>query len=151
MNRTRFPIRSLFLISIFLLFFPALLISQNSPGKRTQQATAKPEGIVVEEVGKDSAGEKAGIQVGDILIAWERAANPPSNPQAAKGKILSPFDLPEVEIEQAPRGEVTLSGVRNGKPIKTVLSADSWKLKARPQFSEQILSKYMEGRKAAEA
>ena len=30
-------------------------------------------GVVVEEVAKGSAGEKADIRAGDILLAWERS------------------------------------------------------------------------------
>ena len=34
-------------------------------------------GVVVEKVDKYQAGELAGIKTGDILISWERPANPP--------------------------------------------------------------------------
>jgi S1-C subfamily serine protease len=30
-------------------------------------------GVVVEEVSKGSAGDKAGLRAGDVLLAWERA------------------------------------------------------------------------------
>ena len=61
---------------------------------------------------KGSAGENAGILAGDILLVWERPANPPANPEKAEGKIESVFDWMSVEMKQAPRGAVRLSGER---------------------------------------
>src|SRR5215471_6117679 len=56
-------------------------------------------GIVVDAVNKNSEGEKAGLQPGDILLDWTRGN--------AQGTIESPFELSEIEVEQAPRGDVT--------------------------------------------
>jgi len=52
-------------------------------------AQLKP-GIVVEEVTKNSEGEKAGLQQNDILLTWSRGD--------AKGEIKSQFDLSGIEI-----------------------------------------------------
>ena len=43
--------------------------------------SSKDTGVFVEEVGKNSAGERAGIQKGDILLSWERPPNLPANPE----------------------------------------------------------------------
>lgn len=85
------------------------------------QATAPEEvdplvlpGVVIEEIPKGSALEKAGLQVGDVILSWERLPNPPANPEGARGEINSPFDWLWVEIEQAPRGVVVLQVERDG-------------------------------------
>ena len=41
-----------------------------------------PRGVVVEEVAKDSAGEKAGIRPGDFVLSC-LVASPPANPEEA--------------------------------------------------------------------
>src|SRR5262245_15494960 len=71
-----------------------------------------PAGVVVEGVASGSAAEKVGIQPGDVIVAWSRAAVPPANPEPAEGTIASPFGVHAVGIEQAPRGPVTLRGSR---------------------------------------
>jgi hypothetical protein len=81
---------------------------------------------VIEEISKGSALEKAGLQVGDVILNWERLPNPPANPEAASGKIESPFDWMWLEIEQAPRGVVKLSGEREGKPVFREVPVGVW-------------------------
>src|SRR5215510_1307483 len=66
-------------------------------------AQLKP-GVVVEEVAKYSEAEKAGLQEGDILLNWRHGDG--------NDDIRSPFDLSKAEIEEAPRGKVTLGGIR---------------------------------------
>src|SRR5579864_400572 len=66
--------------------------------------------VVVEQVAKNSEAETAGLQAKDILLKWNRAD--------ASGEIKSPFDLSEIETEQAPRGDVTLEGLR-GTEVRT--------------------------------
>src|ERR1044071_3258692 len=79
-------------------------------------ATSRP-GVVVEEVGKGSALEKAGIRPGDVLFAWERPPDPPANPIGGQGEIKTVFDWLWVKTEQAPRGIVRLHGTRGGAAI----------------------------------
>ena len=71
------------------------------------QGQTPPRGVVVEEVGKSSAGEKAGIKPGDVVLSWVRAAVPPANPVEARGEIGSPFELDESRNGTGPprRGE----------------------------------------------
>src|SRR4051794_20490327 len=38
-------------------------------------------GVVIEKIPKGSALEKAGLQVGDVILSWERLPNPPANPE----------------------------------------------------------------------
>jgi len=105
-------------------------------------AQVKP-GIVVEEVAKNSEGEKAGLQPGDVLLGWSRSD--------AKGKIDSPFDLWDAEIEQEPRGNATLEGLRGEEKRVWVMGPDDWGVKARPDLLQELLSVYLEGEELAKA
>jgi hypothetical protein len=66
--------------------------------------TAVNPGVVVEKAEKGLGAGKVGILDGDVLLNWSRGE--------AKRKITSPFDLAEIEIEQRPRGDATLEGLR---------------------------------------
>ena len=74
-----------------------------------------PAGVVVEEVVKGSAAEKAGLREGDVLLGWRRPAAPPANPSAAEGRLESPFEFFDMLLEQMPRGPLVLSGRREGQ------------------------------------
>src|SRR5205823_12452580 len=62
-------------------------------------------GLVVEQVAPGKAGDAAGIRKNDTIFAWSGAA--------AAGRMVSPFDLTEVEAEYGTRGVVTLRGRRS--------------------------------------
>jgi CHAT domain-containing protein/tetratricopeptide (TPR) repeat protein len=83
-------------------------------------------GVVIDEVPKGSALEKAGLRVGDVILNWERLPNPPANPEAASGKIETPLDWMWLEIEQAPRGVVRLTGEREGKGVLVEVPMGTW-------------------------
>jgi CHAT domain-containing protein len=104
-------------------------------------------GVVVEEVAKESPAQKAGIEPGDLILSWSREAAPPANPQGAFGSIQSPFDLAAVEIEEAPRGVVTLSGRRGASTATWALPPGSSGLTVRPALSEELLALYEDGKK----
>src|SRR5438046_2732790 len=74
--------------------------------------------MVVEDVMKNFEAEKNGIQNGDVLRGWVRGDD--------KGQIESPFDLFMIEIEQAPRGPVTLQGQRGERNKSWILGPDRW-------------------------
>lgn len=105
-------------------------------------AQVKP-GITVEKVAKYSDGEKAGLQAGDVLLGWHR--------DDARGEIHSPFDLSDIETEQAPRGSVTLEGLRGAEKQTWVMGPDDWGIKARPNLPLDLLSIYLEGQQLAKA
>jgi CHAT domain-containing protein/Tfp pilus assembly protein PilF len=111
---------------------------------------AAPPGVIVEEVQPGSAAHEAGLEPGDVLLEWEREASPPAHPDPARGTFVSPFDVPEVEAEQAPRGQVTLIGRRNGEPLRLEMSRLDWEMVTRPRFGEVDLAAYEEGRKLAD-
>lgn len=106
------------------------------------------QGVVVEEVAPGSAGEKAGVLPGDVLLAWERPANPPANPGKAEGTIASPFDWMWVEMEQGPRGPVTVRGERVDRAAMFEVPIGTWGLRVRPRFRGEDLETYMEGQAA---
>jgi CHAT domain-containing protein/tetratricopeptide (TPR) repeat protein len=100
-------------------------------------------GIVVEAVAKNSEAEKAGLQEGDTLLTWSRGD--------AKGEIESPFHLEDIEVEQAPQGNVTLEGLRGAQSRAWTVGPDDWGIKARPNLSENLLAIYRDGRQLAKA
>ena len=101
------------------------------------------QGVVVEKVAKNSEAEKAGLKEGDLLLHWARGD--------AQGEIQSPFDLRQIETEQAPRGNVTINGLRGVDKQAWTLGPDSWGIKARPNLPEPLLASYREGREHANA
>jgi CHAT domain-containing protein/Tfp pilus assembly protein PilF len=105
------------------------------------------QGVVVEDVQDGFAAHAAGLRPGDILLQWERAATPPANPEPESGALASPFDLEAVELEQAERGEVTLSGWRDAAPIVVRMPAGKWRVKARPPLDATRLAAYREAQR----
>ncbi len=86
---------------------------KSSQASTTDAQKDRDRGIVVERIARNSVGEKAGLKEGDILSRWSRGDS--------AGQTDSPLDLSEIEVEQSPRGGVTLTGVR-GTESKTFLS-----------------------------
>lgn len=108
-------------------------------------------GVFIEGVKDGSSLEKAGLRTGDAVYAWTRLANPPANPEPASGEILSPFDWREVEIEQAPRGLVRLTGQRDGKKKVFEVVPGEWKGTVRPYMPERVLKEYQRGKTLIQA
>jgi CHAT domain-containing protein/Tfp pilus assembly protein PilF len=109
-------------------------------------------GVVVEEVGKGSALEKAGLRPGDLLLGWERAPAPPANPEGGQGEIRTVFDWLWVTTEQAPRGSVWLRGDRDGSAASfEVPKGFEWEARVRPWMAADLLQTYREGQRQVEA
>ncbi len=108
-------------------------------------------GVVLEEVGKGSALERAGLRPGDLLAGWERPPDPPANPQAGAGEIRTVFDWAWVKAEQAPRGTVRLRGEREGVPVLFEVPKGVWDARARPRMAADFFAAYEEGRRRVEA
>ncbi len=123
----------------------ALLLGRPVVGYQKPVREEVPTGVVVEEVGQDGSGEKARVRAGEVLLSWIRPASLPANPKAAQGEFRSPFDFREVEIEQAPRGQVRLYGTREGKRISFTVPPGTWTIKVRPQMPQGVLSVYQVG------
>jgi CHAT domain-containing protein/tetratricopeptide (TPR) repeat protein len=110
-------------------------------------AGAESRGVVVDEVHAGFGAEQAGLRKGDVLLEWSRAATPPANPGPAQGALRSQFDLVEVELDQAPRGQVTISGAREGQPLSVLMPFQDWVVSVRPPLDPPDLARYEEGRR----
>jgi CHAT domain-containing protein/Tfp pilus assembly protein PilF len=106
-------------------------------------------GVVIEEIPKGSALEKAGLQVGDVILTWERLPNPPANPEGASGKLDNPFDWMWVEIEQAPRGTLRLKGEREEERFDVLMLAGAQGVVVRPRLSRNAAQLYQAASRAA--
>ena len=106
-------------------------------------------GLVVEAVEEGSAGEQAGLHAGDVLTSWRRAADPPANRQAAEGRLTSPFELLDVEVEQAARGPVTLRGTRRGQAFALAVPQGKWRITARPPMPPSSVELHTKARTAS--
>jgi len=136
-------------VSLFsLLFVTTLSISGETPQSENSTplcaAAEFKQGLIVETIAKGSEGEKAGLTHGDIILNWARSD--------VKGEeIESPFDLSEIEIEQGPRGRVTLEGTRVGLKQKWVMGPDKWGIRARPSLPPPLLAILQEAQELAKA
>jgi CHAT domain-containing protein/Tfp pilus assembly protein PilF len=123
-----------------IIFVLALmLVSRPAWSTHQERISIKHEsGIVVEELAHGTEGEKAGLQEGDTLLTWSRSNE--------AGEIQSPFNLTQIETEQAPLGTVKLEGLRGTEHQAWSLGPDNWGLTTRPNFSSETLGPYLEGR-----
>jgi CHAT domain-containing protein/Tfp pilus assembly protein PilF len=140
-------------VSAGRLAVPGLILATAlaaTPKPTTTPAPAA-SGVIVETVTPGFEAAKAGIQPGDLLISWTRPANPPANPAPAGGFFLSPFDVQEVYVDQAPRSTtLTLDLIRDGRKVSTPILHFPWRFQTRPAFSAKWLTRYEEGRSAIE-
>ncbi len=96
------------------------------------------EGAIVEEIMKGRAADRAGIRPGDLLFSWSRG-------EGNGGPVRSPFDLGQLEVEQA-LGVVTLHGTRESESREWILPLGQWGLRARPTLSGALVALYQQGR-----
>jgi CHAT domain-containing protein/tetratricopeptide (TPR) repeat protein len=108
-------------------------------------AAGDPPGVVVETVEKGSAGERAGIHPGDVLLSWERTPSPPANPQAARGTFLDALDFEEMKTEEAPRGRVVVWGRRGGEALTFHVGQAWWGVTAAPRLAAAAAEPYQAG------
>jgi CHAT domain-containing protein/Tfp pilus assembly protein PilF len=98
---------------------------------------------VVEEVGKNSEAEKAGLLAGDLLLTWSG--------NGINGSIESPFDLDRIRIEWAPSGPLVFRGKRGAEERSWTLAQGNWAVVARPNFVGAALGAYQRGQELAKA
>jgi CHAT domain-containing protein/Tfp pilus assembly protein PilF len=92
-------------------------------------------GVVVESLGPQGVGARAGLHAGDVLLSWHRLAAPPANPGEAEGNLASCSDVAEVESEEAPRGPVEIRVQRGGAVSTVPMPAGEWQLGVRPRVA----------------
>ena len=126
---------------IYLFFSVAVAASP------PETSASDPRGAVVEETVEGFAAHRAGLEPGDVLLGWHRAASFTGS-ESASGHIDSPFDLLEVELEQAPRGALTLTGTRGGEQLQVQMPPGLWKLSTRPGLTPAELEAYDQGHSA---
>jgi tetratricopeptide (TPR) repeat protein len=126
-----------------LLFVFLLLQSISALSQAAQTTATLLRGVVVEQVDKGLEAEKAGLRIGDVILAWSRST--------LRGNIESPFDLDEVATEQNPRGLVVLEGLRGREKQTWEMGRNAWGIGSRPAFSGDFLLVYQQGRKLAKA
>lgn len=131
---------------LFLLICRVLVVISCASAQVADQANSSSQlnpGVLIEKVAKNSAAEKAGIQAGDVLLTWARAD--------VKGQIESPFDLAKIETEQAPRGSITVSGLRGKEQLSWAIGPDVWGIQARPDFQGTVRDLYLKGQELSAA
>src|SRR5262245_41465770 len=82
--------------------------------------------LVGESVAPGLGALGAGLRAGDVLHVWRRGKGP-----AATGRLSAPFDLRELEMQQAPLGPVELVGSRDGAPLRVLLPPSRWEVAVR--------------------
>jgi len=105
-------------------------------------------GVVVEDVGLDSAGAKAGIKPGDVLLSWEGTPRPPAGTKAPRGTLETPNDLILVEVEHGLRGATKITGAREGKTLAFTVPLGEWRIRVRPPMDNAVLKLYQAGKAA---
>ncbi|MEM7586069.1 MAG: tetratricopeptide repeat protein [Acidobacteriota bacterium] len=102
----------------------------------------EPRGVVVEKLVTDSAAERAGLQVDDVLLSWHRGDAGRAQPESESSPLRDPFDYLELQEEQAPRGEFRLRALRRGRAFEVSLSGHQLGLRVRPRLGEARLEVY---------
>jgi CHAT domain-containing protein/Tfp pilus assembly protein PilF len=129
--------------SLRLIVPPAWAVLLLAISVRSSIAEEAKKGIVVEQTQNNFEAARAGIQKGDVILRWFRGD--------AGGDIASPIDLVVLEIEQEPRGPVTLTGLRGGENQSWNLGPNRWQLKTRPELPADLLATYLRGEDLAHA
>ena len=116
-------------------------VFQRSPYQASGPTSAR--GVIVESVTAEFEAEKLGIKPGDVIDSWSR--------EGEHGTIDSPFDLTWVELEQKPRGLLSLEGLHSAERKSWTFSTDLFGLKVRPVMPEGLAGIYSQGNTLAEA
>ena len=117
-----------------------LLAATRDPGPEVHAAVQESGAVVEQALGRWA--DAKGLQAGDVILTWRRDAQPPH--AAASGDITSSLDLRDIELEQAPKGPITLGGRRGAGNFEWTVLSGQWSLIARPVLPEPILKLHEE-------
>jgi CHAT domain-containing protein/Tfp pilus assembly protein PilF len=129
-----------------LALFPevAFTLAQTAAGPHKVPSCMNiPPGVVIESVAKNSEAEKGGLAEGDVIVGWTRGDS--------KGEIRSPFDFSQVEIEEGPKGQVALEGMRDNAAHGWIVGMGRWGGSVRPNVPEALLAIYREGQELSKS
>jgi CHAT domain-containing protein len=88
-----------------------------------------PESLVVADVSRGYAGDRAGIRPGDRLTRWERTSGYWGEGAVLRsGALRTALDWHRVQIEEAPRGRVRVEGLRGTAPFAVTLPDGEWRV-----------------------
>lgn len=133
-----------FVSALILMCLPAFIFgSMPAQGRLSENAAPIQPGVVVDHVATNSEGDKAGLREGDVLVAWTY--------QELEDQIKSPLALYDLEAAPRTRGPVKIHGLRNGEQRQWTLGTGAWGIRARPNFSEELLSIYRQGQALAKS
>src|SRR5262249_19796732 len=99
-------------------------------------------GVRVEAVERGLEAERAGMKVGDVIVAWSRGETHGKTEERTEGSIQSPFDWTDLLIEYAPRGSLTLHGWRGDEEQQWLLGLREWGLTVQPVVRADLTSPY---------
>jgi len=141
-------------------FFSAAGLCAAAPPRTAEAAKPSP-GVVVEAVDAESPPARAGVREGDVLVGWERAANPPANPLPAHGTFSTPMDVEDVCIDEVDRGKLSLFVLRDGKRLSLETPLGFWdafdlvfrkpQIQLRPPLDRRDLDAYLEGQRLSQS
>jgi CHAT domain-containing protein/Tfp pilus assembly protein PilF len=97
-------------------------------------------GLTVMEVVRLSEAETAGLMPGDVLKSWSRGET--------TGKLASPYELYQVEVEQSPLGGVEVSGYRGTQGMTWRLGEHVWQIVCRPPLPDRISQPFEQARES---
>jgi tetratricopeptide (TPR) repeat protein len=105
-------------------------------------------GLVVEGVAPDTAAALSGFKPGDLLLTWTFRPRDPIEGRPQTGTLDTPFDLSDLFIEMAPRGELILEGSRQGRALSWTLRSTgslAHGLEVRPVMELDPWERYRRG------
>lgn len=100
------------------------------------------QGVVVLEIGKESVGPKEGLKAGDTVVRWSRGT---AAAKAAEGAFGDGFDWDWFELEQVPRGAVTLFCAEGAIQKPIALPAGIWDITAGPALPPDLAELWARG------
>jgi CHAT domain-containing protein/Tfp pilus assembly protein PilF len=100
-----------------------------------------PRGVEVVRVFDESAGRRAGLQPGDVVVAWSQ--------DGLDRPLRSPFEVDEIESVEGPLHPVTFRIGRAGAELSLTVGAGEWGLVLRPSMDDGVRSLYEAGGRAA--